>query len=82
MIIQHKNSFLPCIFDGEIVDFEVQYKKLYRQSKLLPVANQFNKSRYESSFNDWAFSFLLTYLVILLLGSFPFRLTFAIFQQS
>ena len=38
-------------------------KKLHRQSKLLPVANKFNKIRYKSSFNDRAFSFMLAFLV-------------------
>ena len=33
-------------------------KKLYCQSKLLPVANKFNKSRYKSSLSDGAFLFL------------------------
>ena len=54
-------------------------KKLYRQSKLLPAANKFNKSRYKSSFNDCAFSFLLTFLVFLLV-SFPFCLTWQCFK--
>ena len=58
-------------------------KKLYRQSKLLLVANKFNKSRYKSSLNDCAFSFPLTFLFfLLLLVSFPFRLTLAMFQTS
>ena len=44
-------------------------KKLYRQSKLLPVANKFNKIRHTPSLNDCAFSLLLTFLVSV--GFFP-----------
>ena len=44
-------------------------KKPYCQSKLLPVTNKFNKSRYKPSFNDCAFSFLLTFVVFV--GFFP-----------
>ena len=50
--------------------------KLYRQCKLLFVANKFDKSRYESSLNDCAFSFLLTSFFVFFWGGggFPFLL--------
>ena len=44
-------------------------KKLYRQSKLLLVASKLSESRYKSSLNDRAFSFLLTSLFFV--GFFP-----------
>ena len=56
-------------------------KKPCRRSKLLFVANKFNESRYKSSFNDCAYSFLLAFLVFLLV-SLPFRLTLAMFLAS
>ena len=52
--------YLACL----IAKFQIPKfdKKLYHQSKLLPVANKFNKSRYESFSNNCAFLFLLTFL--------------------
>ena len=63
MVIQYENSCLPCIFIA-ILQISRLNKELCHQSKLLPVPSKINKSRYQSSLNDCAFSSLLTFLAL------------------
>ena len=55
-------------------------KKLYRQSKLLPVADKFNESR-KILFERLCFLVSVN-IPCFLLVSFPFRLTLLMFQTS